>query len=540
MILNDISPIKAVKGLDESELETLNKLQETWWRKRPRNLLRNRYYDAHNVLKDLGISIPPSLKRIETYVGWPAKAVDYLADRTVLEGFTFDGIDSNDIMDEVMEANDFVSMYSQAVTDALISSFSLIAVTKGAEGEPNALVTAHSARDGAALWDFRRNRIGCGIVVADVRRDESGAIVGPSLINMFTGDEVIVLGWRRNGHWVLEDRQKHSQGQPLIEAIRYAPKLGRPMGRSRISRPVMAITDSAVREALRSEVSAEFFTAPQKYILGADEDLFDGKPRWEAYIGCYMAITTNGEGEKPEVGQLPQGSIQPHVDYERQLAAKLSGETSIPISSLGVIHDNPSSAEAIYAAKEDIVIKAQNFNRDNASALRRIGRLMFAVSEGMSVSELPPEIASMAPRFMNPAIPSIASQTDAVVKQVSAVPGFANTRVFWEQLGYDDAQIARIQSDMERAATKQRIAELMAPSQKEDPETPLAQDGGGIAEPAEIQGKALNGAQTQSLIAIMSQYSGGVITEGQAINLIATSIGVSKADARDLLNGKVD
>lgn len=38
----------------------------------------------------------------------------------------------------------------------------------------------------------------------------------------------------------------------------------------------------------------------------------------------------------------------------------------------------------------------------------------------------------------------------------------------------------------------------------------------------------------------MSQFSGGQITEGQAINLIATSIGISKQEARDLLNGKVD
>lgn len=62
--------------------------------------------------------------------------------------------------------------------------------------------------------------------------------------------------------------------------------------------------------------------------------------------------------------------------------------------------------------------------------------------------------------------------------------------------------------------------------------------GGAVSEP--VTGKQLNGAQTQSLIAIMSQFSGGQITEGQAINLIATSIGISKQEARDLLNGKVD
>lgn len=52
-----------------------------------------------------------------------------------------------------------------------------------------------------------------------------------------------------------------------------------------------------------------------------------------------------------------------------------------------------------------------------------------------------------------------------------------------------------------------------------------------------MQGKALNGAQTQSLIAIMAQYSANEITEGQAVNLISTAIGLSKEEARKLLNG---
>lgn len=57
---------------------------------------------------------------------------------------------------------------------------------------------------------------------------------------------------------------------------------------------------------------------------------------------------------------------------------------------------------------------------------------------------------------------------------------------------------------------------------------------GGVTD---VQGKALNGAQTQSLIAIMSQYSAGELTEGQAVNLISTAIGLSKSEARAILNG---
>ena len=56
---------------------------------------------------------------------------------------------------------------------------------------------------------------------------------------------------------------------------------------------------------------------------------------------------------------------------------------------------------------------------------------------------------------------------------------------------------------------------------------------------AEVQGRSLNGAQTQSLIAIMSQFSAGELSEGQAVNLISTAIGINKEEAREILNGEL-
>lgn len=52
--------------------------------------------------------------------------------------------------------------------------------------------------------------------------------------------------------------------------------------------------------------------------------------------------------------------------------------------------------------------------------------------------------------------------------------------------------------------------------------------------------KGLNGAQTQSLIAIMGQFASGALSEGQAVNLISKSIGTTKADAKAILNGEMD
>lgn len=52
-------------------------------------------------------------------------------------------------------------------------------------------------------------------------------------------------------------------------------------------------------------------------------------------------------------------------------------------------------------------------------------------------------------------------------------------------------------------------------------------------------GKTLNGAQTQSLISILTQYAQGIITLGQAIKVISVAIGVTEAEARAILEGSI-
>ena len=47
--------------------------------------------------------------------------------------------------------------------------------------------------------------------------------------------------------------------------------------------------------------------------------------------------------------------------------------------------------------------------------------------------------------------------------------------------------------------------------------------------------KTLNGAQTQSLINIITQYKQNILTYNQALQIIKTSIGISEEEAEKLL-----
>jgi hypothetical protein len=54
----------------------------------------------------------------------------------------------------------------------------------------------------------------------------------------------------------------------------------------------------------------------------------------------------------------------------------------------------------------------------------------------------------------------------------------------------------------------------------------------------ETVGKTLNGAQTQSLLTVMKSLAEGSLSEGQAINIISTAIGVTKDEAKAIIKGE--
>ena len=457
MIWQDTTPnmvaIPKVEGLTEYEQDALERLYEVWQQKLTRNQLRMKYYRKKNALVDLGISVPPELKGLETVLGWAAKSVDMLAARSIFDGFVYDK-DPKYKIDSILRDNKFRIMYRRGVKSELIHSCAFVTVSKGAKGEPPVIISFYSAENAAAIWDSRLKRIECGFTIVEV--DEDTNI--PTWINLYTDNAVVEL--KNNGSGWAATRLPNPQGRPLMEVMAYSPDLDRPLGKSRISRAVMSITDSAIRTALRSELTAEFYTAPQRYMLGVKDDLFKDKTKWEAYIGNILALTRDENGDVPTVGQFPQMSMQPHVEYMRSLAAELAGETNIPISSLGIIHDNPASAEAMRTAETYLIMDAEELNETNGDALRNIGLLVHAIAQGTTVDKLTEEEKSIEVKWRNPSMPSVVNQSDAIIKQVSAIPWLAETEVALEELGYSKEQRTRLLSDKKRIQAQKTLEQV--------------------------------------------------------------------------------
>lgn len=428
-----------------------------WGAKISRNQLRMRYYNGKNVLKDFGISIPPQLKDVETVVGWPKKAVDSMAVRCRFDGFTATDSEVQSALNGIDSRSRLRVKYRQATESTLIHSCSF--ATVGLDDSGKSRIDFYSAEDGAARWDDAAGRIAYGMVIHEY---EDGM---PSVITMYTDDAAVTLYLVDNSYkWFA---QPYSMGRPTIEALTYRPTFNKPLGQSRINRAVMSLTDSAVREALRTEISAEFFTSPQKYLLGADPNAFanpnnpGGKTKWEAYIGNIFAVGRDENGDIPTFGQLSQGSMQPHTDYMRSLAARFSGETNVPISTLGVIHDQPASAEAIYAASEPLIIECEDYNDSARESLRTLALMSMAAEQGKPLDELDPAYYDFTPNFRSPAMPSVVSQTDAMVKIASVVPGFAGTDVFFENIGFAEDMRRKVENEISRNSASFSLANIL-------------------------------------------------------------------------------
>ena len=445
-------------GLEDADRDTVLALYQLYEEKLTRNMLRDSYYEMKAIPDDLGISVPPHLQNLEQVIGWSAKAVDSLANRSQFDGFACENEQALKTLQLLVTRSNLNRKYRRAVRSELTHACSFVTVTHGLRG--HAQISVYPATAAAALWSDNLERISAGMVVVD--RDNTARGDGrPIWIDVFTDTAIIEI--RKIDEQWTANYNYHSMGRCLMEALTHNSTLSRPMGQSRISRAVMNISDSAMRAAVRSEISAEFFTSPQKYLLGADKEALGGLSKWDAYIGNIFAVTRDKSGDVPQFGQLSQGTMQPHIDYMRSLAARFSGETNIPISELGIVQDNPSSADAIYAAKEGLVIDAQNLNADNGEALKRIAQMALAVEGNTTLEGVEEETIDLKAKFKNPALPSPVSCADQLVKLNSVFEEFlAQSDVALEFAGFDDEQQQRLKKDRTRVQNQTLVSQAMA------------------------------------------------------------------------------
>ena len=364
-------------------------------------------------MRKISALIPPEFRTLTYSLGWCAKAVDSVADRMIFDGFDHDDF----YIGEIFGMNNADVLYDSAVLSAMISSCSFLYIDKNDSGYPT--IECIDGLNATGVIDTTSNLLNEGYAV--IERDEKGrplkeAYFLPHKTEFYeAGNEKPI------------DTHEHPAPYPLLAPVIYRPDAKRPFGHSRISRSCMDIQQSALRTLLRSEVGAEFYSVPQKYVVGLSQDAeFDNR---QATLSSFLQFSEDENGGKPTLGQFSQQSMAPHLEHMKMLASMFAGETGLTLDDLGFTTDNPASYDAIRASHEGLRLTARKAQRNLGVGFLNAGYLAACVrdDEAYDRSAFRDTKGLWMPIF-EPDASALASIGDAILKMNQASDGFLGAR----------------------------------------------------------------------------------------------------------------
>ena len=404
---------------DITELNGIEYLRRRLVDRQTRVRLRYKYYEMKNAVQDFSSLAPDRFKGLNETVGWCAKAVDSLADRLQFDEFLGDDFGIN----EIFSTNNRDILIDSAVLSALISSCCFVYI-RDDNGYPRLQVI--DGGNATGIIDPVTSLLTEGYAVLE--RDDYER---PKTEAYFTAGRTDIYV---DGKFA--DSISNVAPYALLVPMIYRPDAKRPFGHSRISRACMAYTQTALRTLKRSEVSAEFYSFPQKYALGLSEDAeFNNRM---ATISSFLSFEKDGDGDHPVVGQFQQQSMTPYTEQLRTIASLFAGETGLTLDDLGFSTENPSSAEAIKASHENLRLTARKAQRTFGTGLLNVGYLAACVRDDYAYERQ--AFRDVKPTWLpifEPDAAALSGVGDAIMKINQSVPGYLGEKNIKALTGMD-------------------------------------------------------------------------------------------------------
>lgn len=372
----------------------------------------------------VGITIPPEIRsQFKAVLGWCAKAVDSLADRLVFREFANDNFEIN----EIFQMNNPDVFFDSAVLSALIASCCFVYISKGEGDTPRLQVI--EANSATGVIDPITGLLTEGYAVLE-RNDEGK----PSLEAHFLPGRT---DYYVDGKFSYSIKNKVTY--PLLVPIIHRPDAVRPFGRSRITRAAVYYQRYAKRTLERADITAEFYSFPQKYVVGTHPDS-EPMDKWKATITSMLEFTKDEDGDKPTLGQFTTPSMSPFTEQLRTAAAGFAGETGLTLDDLGFVSDNPSSVEAIKASHENLRLAGRKAQRSLGSGFLNVGYLAACLRDDYPY--LRSQFYGTRPKW-EPLFEADANTLtlvgDGIIKLNQAIPGYADKETIRDLTGIKGA-----------------------------------------------------------------------------------------------------
>lgn len=361
----------------------------------------------------------------------PRLAITALSERLRVTGFS--GVD---VFPDWTRC-DMEELSRIAHREALLLGQAYLVCWVGRDGRP--LITVESSRQMAALRDPGTRKLTACLKRWETDTTTEAVVYEADVITRYRANST---GATTAGFQVVDEVANPLGVPPVVRLLNSDRILDE--GVSEVE-DLLPITDMVSKLLADILVSSENAARPRRFASGIVLEESPVLDEAGQDTGETESVNPFGENDKMMIaedsaarfGALPAADLAGYeraVDIALTMASAVSG---LPPHYLGIMHDNPSSADAIRSAEASLTARAENKMALFGRSYEDLARLIVGVRDGAD-----PQQVDVRVQWADPSTRSEAAAADATVKLVQA--GILPVDYALKRLGYSQEAIAEI------------------------------------------------------------------------------------------------
>lgn len=410
-----------------------------------------RYFLLKQRIEQLGMAIPPNMRRFLVVANWPRVVVRTIAGRQRVRSLILPGEETADPRLRAIWDGSNLSAHSKMFRrDALIYGRSFMSVGANEQNADLPLVRVESPRELEALVDTRTETMTAAARFYGV--DSNG--MGPTNVTLYLPERTVWVAKGGDGRWSEVDRDEHGLGVVPIVMHLNERMSGSFEGESELT-DIIGLTDSVARSLTNLQFAQEAHGIPRMYMTGVSQGDFvdaDGKPipMFEAYFDAIHTLTKEGA----KVGQLTAADLKNFETALNIYGKQAAVTTGFPGRYFGLLTSNPPAEGAIRADETELVSRVEDKNEAEGMVVGWMGALALRFATGEWV-----EGNRVRVDYFDPGTPTFAQRADALTKMRSV--GGISREGMWDELGWSEARKAKERQYLAAEALDPAVQEIL-------------------------------------------------------------------------------
>lgn len=408
--------------------------------------LNLRYYLGQQRVEQLGMAIPPQMRRFLVISNWCRTYVDTVNDRQQVRSLILPGEETADPrLRAIWDASNLSAHVAMFNVDRQVYGRAFLSVGSNAEDRSLPWVRVESPREMSAFVDVVTERITSAArfygVSAETRE--------PTHITLYLPDQTVWVQRGDGGRWVETNRDLHRLGAVPVVMHLNRRISGDWSGESQMT-DLIPLVDATARSLTNLQFAQEAHGIPRMWMTGvAKGDFIDGDgkpiPQFEAYFDAIHTLTK----ENAKVGQLSAADLKNFETALTIYGKQASVITGFPSRYWGLTTANPPAEGAIHADEAGLVRNVEAQNEQVGMTIGWMGALALRFATGDWVRGNQVRVD-----WFDPSTPTVSQREDALAKRRAA--GVLSREGYWDELGWSEARKAK-----ERAYLREEAREML-------------------------------------------------------------------------------